>query len=334
MAAAAAIDLAACRRVLVVKPSSLGDIVHATPAVAALKRAFPAVAFHWVVNQEWQPLLVGNPDLAGVIPFPRRELRGLAAPLGFLRWARAVRCETGGFDATVDFQGLLRAVLIARGLGGGPLAGLADAREGAGWWYHLRVDPGPRPHAVDRYLALAAALGGEVSRPAFFLPPGSRPAPPAPADPGFILHPYSRGAGKSLPDDLIAAVAAALAPHPVTLVGVRAVPAPAWPANVTDLANRTSLPELIWLLRRARATISVDSGPLHLAAALPAALLGLHTWSDPRKVGPWRPDATVWKAGRIAKVAGLDDCDPAWCASPASWDAGLPAAVAAWAAAF
>jgi ADP-heptose:LPS heptosyltransferase len=72
-------------------------------------------------------------------------------------------------------------------------------------------------------------------------------------------------------------------------------------SHVISLLNRTTLGELLWLLRRARFIVSVDSGPMHLAAALqPHRTLGIHTWSDPRKVGPYDKKAWVWKAGRMA----------------------------------
>jgi ADP-heptose:LPS heptosyltransferase len=72
-------------------------------------------------------------------------------------------------------------------------------------------------------------------------------------------------------------------------------------AHVTDLSNRTSLAELVWIMRQAGWVISVDSGPMHIGAAVNPRTLGLYTWSDPRKVGPYPATADVWKAGRIAK---------------------------------
>jgi ADP-heptose:LPS heptosyltransferase len=76
---------------------------------------------------------------------------------------------------------------------------------------------------------------------------------------------------------------------------------------VINLVNATTLLQLIGLLRRARFVVSVDSGPMHLASALRRPLLGLHTWSDPRKVGPYDPGAWVWKAGRILRRHEVDD---------------------------
>ena len=333
MPARGPIDLAGCHDLVVVKPSSLGDVVHTLPAVHALKRAFPALRLHWVVNNEWAALLDGNPDLASVIVFPRRELRGLRAAPGFVRWCRSARAVApGGFDVAADFQGLLRSVLIARGLGARALAGLSDAREGARWFYRQRAGVGGILHAVDRYLALAAALGGDSADPCFPLPSGEAVAGVAPDDlaRAVVVHPYSRGAGKSLPDDLAVGLAAGLAPRRVVVVGTRPSPPPHWTDNVLDLANQTNLAHLLWLIRGAATTISVDSGPMHLAAALPRPLLGLHTWSDPRKVGPWRGDAHVWKAGRVVRVADLPAQPEKWCAAQGAWDALLPGQAAAW----
>ncbi|HYR57689.1 MAG TPA: glycosyltransferase family 9 protein, partial [Chthoniobacteraceae bacterium] len=76
--------------------------------------------------------------------------------------------------------------------------------------------------------------------------------------------------------------------------------------NAADLLNRTSLAELIWLIRHAAFVCSVDSGPMHIAAAITPALLSIHTWSDPAKVGPFRPDAWVWNNGALFQMRNLD----------------------------
>jgi ADP-heptose:LPS heptosyltransferase len=83
---------------------------------------------------------------------------------------------------------------------------------------------------------------------------------------------------------------------PVVLVGRCDQSLPELPWNTINLLNKTSLTELLWLLRRAAFVVSVDSGPMHLAAAVTDRLLAIHTWSDPCKVGPYRPGAHVWKA--------------------------------------
>jgi ADP-heptose:LPS heptosyltransferase len=114
----------------------------------------------------------------------------------------------------------------------------------------------------------------------------------------LIIHPFARGAAKSLSPAAVRALATLLAPIPVTLVGIGPAIADL-PPNVTDLTNRTTLPELITLLHDASAVISVDSGPMHLAAALDVPLLAIHTWSDPQKVGPYRETAWIHQGGQL-----------------------------------
>ena len=106
------------------------------------------------------------------------------------------------------------------------------------------------------------------------------------------------GAGKSLDVAQVIEFCAALAPYAVVIAGRADVALPAIP-NALDLLNRTDLHELIGLLRQAQFIVSVDSGPMHMAAALTARLVSIHTWSDPAKVGPYRPEAWVWRAGHL-----------------------------------
>jgi len=116
--------------ILVVKPSSLGDIVHTLPSVHCLKRSFPEAQIRWIVNPEWKPLLEENRDLAEVIPFPRKSFRGLEGLPRFLGLgARLARLRP---DLVLDFQGLLRSAWIARSARGKKILGLSDARKAHG----------------------------------------------------------------------------------------------------------------------------------------------------------------------------------------------------------
>lgn len=295
------------RSVVIVKPSSLGDVVHALPAVHRLKQARPGLEIRWVVNTEWEPILEGNPDLAATVPFPRREMRGLRG----LRsaWAfRGVLRRLGPTDLVVDLQGLLRSALIGRALRPACFVGLGDAREGAASFYSHVVATDRSRHAVDRYLEVPRAFGVDGAAggpPAFPMPAGRRP-PGLPSGPFVVLHPFARGQGKSLSDVRVREFAARLAPMPVVVVGRRAERIEGLPATVVDLTNATSLTELIGVLRAAAFVVSVDSGPMHMAAALGDRVLGIHTWTNPNRVGPYPGGSLVWKAGRICPRSELD----------------------------
>jgi heptosyltransferase-1 len=298
-------------RILILKPSSLGDIVHTLPAVAALRAQYPGAHLTWMVNPEWAPLLEGHPHVDDLLLFPRADFRGPAGWLRFGRWCRALRRQTPP-DLILDFQGLLRTALVARAFRGVAVYGLADAREGARFGQTRTVPVDPLAHAVERYLALAAAAGATLAgAPPFALPPGDRPSEEIPRDPFIVLHPFSRGRGKSLSPEAVRAFCRAV-DHPVVLVGRGGEALSDLPPQTTNLLNRTGLTGLLWLLRHADFVVSVDSGPMHLAAAVTDRLLAIHTWSDPCRVGPYRPGAHVWKARNF-----LPALDPAGSSAPA-----------------
>jgi heptosyltransferase I len=268
-----------------------------------LRGAFPEARIRWLVNTEWMPLLDGNPHIDEVIEFPRRDLGGLRGSLRIGPWARQLRKRVQP-DLILDYQGLLRSGLIAKLCRSKrtQVFGLGDAREGARFFYDKTTDVSDCVHAVDRYLALTREVISLYSTPYHLL---SSPLPPGVPPPGFelnepfvVLHPFSRGAGKSLDQAQIEEFCKALAPIPVVIVGKsnnRVTPA----KNVIDLLNVTTLHSLIWLLRKAAFVVSVDSGPMHIAAALDVPLVSIHTWSDPDKVGPNRSAAWVWKDGQV-----------------------------------
>jgi heptosyltransferase I len=280
--------------VLLIKPGSLGDVVHALPVAAALNEAWPETRLTWIIDPRWQPILAGNPAVAECLPFPREKFRGPTGLLRSVRWLASLRDRQPAL--AIDLQCLLRSALIARAARSECIVGLSDAREGADAFYNARATVFSSQHAVDRYLAVLPLLGiGIPTSPQFPLHPGT----PIDAPEDFLLlHPYARGAGKSLDAETIRALCERLAPARVVLAGVGDKPA-GLPENVTDLTGKTSLAQLIHLLRRARAVISVDSGPMHLATAVGARLLSIHTWSDPRRVGPYSTQATIWQGGRL-----------------------------------
>ncbi|MBP7948332.1 MAG: glycosyltransferase family 9 protein [Verrucomicrobiales bacterium] len=297
-------DFSSVASALVIKPSSLGDIVHALPAVHRIKCTFPQVRLSWLVNPEWAPLLRGNPDVAEVVEFPRGKFRGLSGMWRFRSWLGAFR-QRPHPDVALDFQGLFRSAFLGRKSGARCVVGLADSREGAGLLHHVRVPVGASMHAVDRYLALAAACGAGEGPLEFPMPEGACPpalAPDAvPVGRFVLLHPFSRGSGKSLRAEQVREFCERMAPERIFLAGKLETGEPLGPlpTNTANLLNQTTLPELCWLMRRAAFTVSVDSGPMHMAAALSSKLVSLHTWSDPRLVGPYPADAWVWKAGKF-----------------------------------
>ena len=308
--------------ILVLKPSSFGDIIHTLPAVARLKACWPAGRMTWLVNAEWAPLVRGSPVVDEVLIFPRKDFRGWGGLLRFRRWLRE-RIAGLHPDLALDFQGLLRTAFIGRAARARKFAGMNDAREGARWLYDEVVPvPVGTPHSVERYLALSDKITVEAgcapseaspeSLP-YPLPDGEAPTSVQSLASGYILlHPFARGADKSLAPAQVQTICAALSPRQVVVIGQAPGPAIHLPPNGLNLLNQTSIPQLLWLIRQAAFVISVDSGPAHLAAALHKRMVAVHTWSDPRRVGPYFPDAWVLKNGELLQVRELRGRDEAF----------------------
>ena len=291
------------KSILINKPSSLGDVVHTLPAVALLRDAHPHAEISWVINREFAPLLRGNSDVNHVQVFPRRQFRGLGATGNLFRWWRTTKLLRP--DLALDFQGLLRSALIARISGAREIYGMSDGREGSRWFYHRVARVDRHAHAVERYIKLAECAGATVGDSLRWPIPTGDPLPRFDDYPPFILlHPFARGGGKSLSNAVIQEFCRAFSPTRVVTVGQsqhKIEP----PENCIELTNQTSLLQLIWLIRAARFVVSVDSGPMHIAAAVTDNLLSIHTWTDPRLVGPYNPDAWVWKNGQLFRVSEL-----------------------------
>lgn len=286
----------ALNSLLFIKPGSFGDVIHALPCAAAIKHAFPKIRLTWLVDERWEPLLAGNPHIDETVIFPRQRFRGLGGKLASIPWAFGLRKYQS--DVALDLQGLLRSGLMARLSGSRRIIGLSDAREGARF-FHSEITPVvPGEHAVLRYLrSMETLVCPHTGAPEFWLPDGKKPEHVQIDGPYVLLHPFARGEGKSLSAAHVTALCKALQPKKVVVAGMGT--APPLPENAIDALNRTSISEMIWLIRHAQFVISVDSGPMHIAAATQTPLLSIHTWSDPRLVGPFRESAWIWQGGEI-----------------------------------
>lgn len=278
--------------------------MHTLPAVAAIHDAHPEAEITWVINPEWTTLLRGNSDVDHVHIFPRGEFRGLSAPRSLWPWLK--KTKTLRPDVAFDFQGLLRSALIGRVSRPREFWGMSDGREGSRLLYHRVAKVDRRAHAVDRYLKLAEAFGVAIPEQLRFPLPTGDALPRFDAYPPFVLlHPFARGPRKSLSNSVIEEFCRAFEPLRVVVVGKTSRKITV-PDNCVNLANQTTLLQLIWLIRAARFTISVDSGPMHIAAAVTSQLLSIHTWSDPRRVGPYNSEAWIWRRGELMRMSEFE----------------------------
>jgi heptosyltransferase I len=292
------------KSILIINAGSLGDIIHTLPAIALLREAHPHAEITWVINSELAPLLRGNPDVNHVHFLPRGKLRALGASTSLLPWLK----KSGQIhpDLALDFQGSLRSVFIAKISGAKKIYGMSNSLAGKTWFYDRVAQVNRRSHPVERYLKLAECAGATAGESLRCSIPSGDPLPRFDPHPPFVLlHPFARGQDKSLSNGAIEEFCHALSPTRVIVVG-QTRNRITTPENCVDLTRQTSLLQLTWLIRVARFVVSVESGPMHIAAAVTPNLLSIHTWTDPRRIGPYNPDAWVWKHGQLFRVDELE----------------------------
>lgn len=318
-------------RVCIIKPSAMGDILHAMPILSALRRRWPNAHLAWVVNRSFAELLDGHPDLDEPIVYNRGR-KGLDRDkfLGFA--ALLARLHRSRFDLTIDLQCLLRSALMVAATGAHVRVGMADAREGSRWLYTHHIDaPRLGLHAVDRVLRVARAFGADDSAARFNLPvpdEARRWAADALANvphPRVILNVGARWTTKRWPPAHFAALGRLAVEHfgaGLIAVGsaadrplVDALLAHLAPTPALDLCGRTRLPQFAALCEESDLVISNDTGPLHLAAAAGARVVGIYTCTSPELTGPYGELATTVRTGVSCAASLRRSCRPLHCMS-------------------
>ncbi len=277
-------------RILVVRLGSMGDVIAALPAVASLKHSIPRSKITWVIDPKWSLLLQGNPYIDSVLHLDRRTFMGLRNAWRELRSSK--------FDFAVDFQGLVKSALVATLARPERIFGFNAeyARESAASWFYSTKVPIRSYHAVDRNLDLAAAAGASNILRTFPLPLGQREAKLPDRD--FVLaSPLAGWGAKQWPLEYYSKLAEKLrrecgmplvldAPYPLHVPGAE--------THVSTLAG------LIYATRRATAVVGLDSGPLHLAAALGKPGVAIYGPTDPARHGPYGGTIGVLRSAEAA----------------------------------
>ncbi len=310
------------RRIALIKPSALGDVVHALPVLSALRGRWPTAHITWVINRAYEPLVAGHPDLDATLAFDRGAMkRGpVTAALTALRFMRQLRQRR--FDLVIDLQGLLRTGLMSWATGAARRVGFATAREGATRFYTdcVEVPDAEEIHAVDRYWRVVEALGAGGVEKKFIVPLDRRAKPQAAERPVVVMAMGARWMTKRWPVENFVAVARhSLSRHGGTVVFVGGnedrelskVTARHLPA--VDLCGRTTIPELAAVLASADVVVANDTGPLHLAAALGRPVVAPYTCTLVRKHGPYGQFHRTAAANIACHGSYLRTCDHMSC---------------------
>lgn len=293
-------------KVLIVRVGAMGDVLHALPAVAALRRARPDWQIDWAVDERWAPLLVNRDGQGPVVnavhtaPVKAWGNSPLSVKtLGSIRTlTRSLRA--GSYELAVDMQGTLRSGVIGYLARAGKLAGYADPRESAAKrLYGIRIGR-QGAHVVEQGQALLSEATGvslELSAADTLLPVDAEAEAWAEKEIGSVrvcvVSPSAGWGAKQWPAERFGQLAQALAERGLeTLVNAsrfddpiaaKVVAASGGAARVVP----SSIAEMTSLLRRTAVYVGGDSGPTHLAAALGVPLVGLYGPTDPARNGPW-----------------------------------------------
>lgn len=288
------------QRILIVKPSALGDVVQSLPLLPALKARFPQAEMTWVIQQGLEELIAGHPDVHDLILFRRKgtwnDWRRLLQEL----WSRR-------FDLVIDLQGLLRTGVMTAATRARVRLGLETAREGSDWTLtHILSQTGREVPAGERYLRVLDALGADRFRAQLQIAWSDQDAQwtaqqleelPRPV---IAVHPGARWVTKRWPVENFSDVLLKAVHTWNSGIVILGSPAEREDAekltallanqrvskSVRNLTGQTTLKQLASLLQRVDAVISNDSGPMHLAAGLGTPTLGLFTCTDAKRSGP------------------------------------------------
>jgi heptosyltransferase-1 len=298
-------------RFVLVRLGSLGDIVHALPAAAAIRDTFPDARIDWLVDSKWKRLLQGNADLSNVISMESKSAAGILAAVRQLRAAK--------YTHAIDFQGLYKSALLAFASGAARRIGFqrSYAREGfASLLYTDRLNP-RGPHKVDHNLTLAERAGARIENPRFslaILPEDdgllSRELSAHGLQEYFVLNPGGGWRSKCWPAERYGILHRQLAEkyhlRGVVTFGpgeedlakeiIRAA------GSSAPVALPLELGPLMAVLRRAKFVVSADTGPLHLASALGAPVVGLFGPTDPVRNGPYSSEDVVVRNPRFSET--------------------------------
>jgi lipopolysaccharide heptosyltransferase I len=312
---------------LIVKLGALGDIVHAIPVAAALRRAHPDAAIDWLVSAKHREIL----DLVPIID-NRLVVNDRKSSAGGMSLPESIReLRRRRYDAAIDLQGLLKSAVVSRLSGAPRVVGFNRkyARESLASSFYTDVhDPGgagmyatsETRHVVDINLGLLASLD-IAAGPAEF--PITIPASPAAQEMlertngrYALLNPGAAWPNKRWPPDRLGALARALHERhglrSVILWGPgerslgEAVVAEA--ANAALLSPQTTIADIVALARHAQIMVSGDTGPTHIASAVGTPLVGIYGPTRPERNGPWLPDDRVVSRATVCECHHLRQC--------------------------
>lgn len=298
------------KNILLIKMSSLGDVIHTLPFVYELRKLYPEAKITWLVHPQFGGF-IPTQIVDEVLYFDKVEFKQkswgekLQAGLAMRRLLRSKH-----FDLVIDLQGLFKSAVLAAISGCSNRIGYAEMREGSGLVSRSIVGPHKSDHVIERYLDVARYLGAEVGRVEFPLPNLEKEekvvrhklAERGCREKYLVIVPGARWETKCWPVEHYVVLIKELVKYGyyVVLAGGKDDEAKGQrirglvgSEKCIDLTGRTTLKELVALIKGSELYISADTGPLHFAAALKKPLVCMYGPTKPDRTGPYGGDNQI-----------------------------------------
>ncbi len=317
-------------RILIIRPTALGDVSRTVPCLVALRKAHPNATIDWMVHEAFGDAVRYHPDLRTVIPFARgrfaqawRKPSSLKEMYVWLKSLRSVR-----YDLVVDLQGLFRSGFFTGVTGARRRLGYANAREGGWLFYNQKYKIDPNLHAVDRMLGLLAAAGYQTPNDAeamrLYTSAQDRAWAHSELLTGhlnpenyFVIAPTAKWLCKCWPVERYAEVTRRLLASGKFGAGGIILAAPSEKTVVDKLISLVGMPgrliapstkvgQMMALIEKAHLLVCNDSAPLHIGVGFNRPLVTIFGPTDPRLVGPYKRENTIVQAPGAKSLEKFD----------------------------
>jgi len=312
------------RKILVIKPSSLGDVVHSLPFLNVMRESFPRTEIHWVIAKGLEGLLENHPMVQKLLVINKDQWKEMKRIRGTVSEFRNLMGALKGesYDIAVDLQGLLRSGILTVASNAPVRLGFREAREGSRLFYTQSITGGREIHAVDRYLKIASAMGCDTRTVAFPMPlvKESLKIRQLKKEIGeyAVLAPGARWKTKQWPAERFGRLSSLLS-MPSIIIGSGSDEPLAQEAaahskgKAISMAGKTDIKELISLIRKAMFIVTNDSGPMHIAAACGVPVVALFGPTNPARTGPYGIGHVIIRGAGACAPCYKKKCDDIRC---------------------
>lgn len=327
------------KNILIIKLSSIGDVVHALPFLEVMKQCYPDSKIDWLVEEEAFQVIMGHLAINRVIVSGRKRWqKDILNSLKFIKtssdaiiFCKDVRLSS--YDVVVDLQGLFRSGVLAAISRGKRKIGMSGGREGA--WFFLKEPPVPvdyEQHAIDRYLKVASYLGCNTKNFKGEIPVFEEDKKLADSILGsytgdkniIAVNPMAKWKTKLWEADKFSKLASMLqkdlhcriiftgSEHDAPVID-DIINKMGSKDGITNLAGRTSLKELAYLYSRCSVLVCTDTGPMHIAASMGCRVVALFGPTAPLRTGPYGSGHKVIRSGMDCSPCFKKECDNTAC---------------------